>query len=150
MLISCLILMFCLTGCEDNENGIFKETDDNITHNNTEMKLYINDVEIPISWEDNDTTKELEAQARLEDVIVSMSMYGGNEQVGSLGRNYTRNDKQTTTKCGDIVLYNGDNIVVFYGSNSWPYTRLGKMNISDNEVYELLSKKDVELKIVIE
>lgn len=113
------------------------------------MKLYINDTEIPVSWEDNDTTKELVEQAESGDIIVSMSMYSDNEQVGSLGRSYTRNDKQTTTHNGDIVLYNGNNIVVFYGSNSWSYTRLGKMDISESEVIELLSNGDVELKISI-
>ena len=111
------------------------------------MKLYINDTEIPVSWEDNDTTKELMEQAESGDIIVSMSMYSDNEQVGSLGRSYTRNDKQTTTHNGDIVLYNGNNIVVFYGSNSWSYTRLGKMNMPEREVIELLSNGDVELKI---
>ena len=114
------------------------------------MKLYINDTEIPVSWEDNDTTKELMEQAESGDIIVSMSMYSDNEQVGSLGRSYTRNDKQTTTNNGDIVLYNGNNIVVFYGSNSWSYTRLGKMNMPEREVIELLSNGDVELKISIE
>ena len=111
------------------------------------MKLYINDTEIPVSWEDNDTTKELMERAKSGDIIVSMSMYSDNEQVGSLGRSYTRNDKQTTTHNGDIVLYNGNNIVVFYGSNSWSYTRLGKMNMPEREVIELLSNGDVELKI---
>ena len=111
------------------------------------MKLYINDTEIPVFWEDNDTTKELMEQAESGDIIVSMSMYSDNEQVGSLGRSYTRNDKQTTTHNGDIVLYNGNNIVVFYGSNSWSYTRLGKMNMPEREVIELLSNGDVELKI---
>lgn len=114
------------------------------------MKLYINDTEIPVSWEDNDTTKELVEQAKSGDIIVSMSMYSDNEQVGSLGRSYTRNDKQTTTHNGDIVLYNGNNIVVFYGSNSWSYTRLGKMDMSESEILELLSNGDVELKISIE
>lgn len=114
------------------------------------MKLYINDIEIPVSWEDNDTTKELMEQAKSGDIIVSMSMYSDNEQVGSLGRSYTRNDKQTTTHNGDIVLYNGNNIVVFYGSNSWSYTRLGKMDMSESEIIELLSNGDVELKISIE
>lgn len=111
------------------------------------MKLYINDTEIPVSWEDNDTVAELVEQAKSGDIIVSMSMYSDNEQVGSLGRSYTRNDKQTTTHNGDIVLYNGNNIVVFYGSNSWSYTRLGKMDMSEHEVIELLSNGDVELKI---
>lgn len=114
------------------------------------MKLYINDTEIPISWEDNDTVAELVEQAKSGDIIVSMSMYSDNEQVGSLERSYTRNDKQITTHNGDIVLYNGNNIVVFYGSNSWSYTRLGKMDMSESEIVELLSNGDVELKISIE
>lgn len=111
------------------------------------MKLYINDTEIPVFWEDNDTIAELVEQAESGDIIVSMSMYSDNEQVGSLGRSYTRNDKQITTHNGDIVLYNGNNIVVFYGSNSWSYTRLGKMDMSEHQVIELLSNGDVELKI---
>lgn len=111
------------------------------------MKLYINDTEIPVSWEDNDTVAELVEQAKSGDINVSMSMYSDNEQVGSLGRNYTRDDKQITTHNGDIVLYNGNNIVVFYGSNSWSYTRLGKMDMSERDVIELLSNGDVELKI---
>ncbi len=104
-------------------------------------------ISIPVSWEENDTIAELVEQTKSEDIIVSMSMYSDNEQVGSLGRSYTRNDKQITTHNGDIVLYNGNNIVVFYGSNSWSYTRLGTMDMSENEVIELLSNGDVELKI---
>ena len=71
-----------------------------------------------------------------------MSMYGGNEQVGSLGRAYTRNDRQTTHN-GDIVLYSGNQIVVFYGSNTWSYTRLGRMDLPETDIVELLSKEDI-------
>ena len=59
-------------------------------------------------------------------------------------------DEQITTYSGDIVLYSGDKIVVFYGSNSWAYTRLGKMNIPEGDVTELLSNGDITLKIAIE
>ena len=58
-------------------------------------------------------------------LTIQMSMYGGFEQVGSIGSSLPRNDVQTTTGAGDIVLYSGNQIVVFYGSNSWAYTRLG-------------------------
>ena len=58
-------------------------------------------------------------------------------------------NEQITTYSGDIVLYSGDKIVVFYGSNSWAYTRLGKMNIPESNVTELLSNGDITLKIVI-
>lgn len=81
------------------------------------------------------------------EIIVSMSMYSNNEQVGSLGRSYTRNDKQTTTHNGDIVLYSGSNIVLFYGSNSWAYKRLGKIDLPADQVTELLSNGDVVVRI---
>lgn len=116
----------------------------------SEMKLYINDQEIPVIWEDNETVSELMEQAADSDITVQMSIYSDNEQVGPLGKDYTRDDKQTTTHNGDIVLYSGNQIVVFYGSNSWAYTRLGKMDISQDEVNELLSNGDVVLKLSYE
>ena len=130
-----------ITAAIDNTDDVSEDTG---------MKLYINDTEIPVAWEDNDTVAEMTEQAESGDIIVSMSMYSDNEQVGSLGRSYARNDEQTTTHNGDIVLYNGNNIVVFYGSNSWSYTRLGKMDMPEHEIIELLSNGDVELKISIE
>jgi hypothetical protein len=75
-------------------------------------------------------------------------MYGGFEQVGSIGQRLPRNDSQTTTQSGDIVLYAGDQIVVFYGSNSWAYTRLGHVtNKSDEEMAQLLGNGDVQITI---
>ncbi|MGN0329153.1 MAG: cyclophilin-like fold protein, partial [Lachnospira sp.] len=114
---------------------------------NSEMKLYVNDTEIPVIWEDNSSVTELMEEAGQGEIIVSMSMYSNNEQVGSLGRSYTRNDKQTTTHNGDIVLYSGSNIVLFYGSNSWAYTRLGKIDLPEDQVTELLSNGDVVVRI---
>ena len=61
-------------------------------------------------------------------VIIQMNDYSGFEKVGSLGTSLPADDKQTTTHAGDIVLYNGNQIVIFYGSNAWSYTRLGKID----------------------
>ena len=69
------------------------------------------------------------------------------EQVGPLGRSLPRNDSQTTTQPGDIVLYSGNQIVVFYGSNSWAYTRLGHVELSQQEMTELLGGGDVVIRI---
>ena len=112
------------------------------------MKLYINGMQIPVTWEYNDSVKALKEEAAKGDITVAMSMYSDNEQVGSLGKSYPSKNTQTTTQNGDIVLYNGSNIVVFYGSNSWSYTRLGKINLSKSEVTALLSNGDVQLKLV--
>lgn len=60
-------------------------------------------------------------------VVIQMRDYAGFEKVGSLGRNLPSDDRQITTHEGDIVLYSGSQIVLFYGSNAWSYTRLGKI-----------------------
>ena len=109
------------------------------------MKLYFNDTEIPVTWENNETVEALKATLEDSEIVVDMSMYGGWEQVGSLGKSYPRNDTQMTTKNGDIVLYSGNQIVVFYGENSWAYTKLGEMDMSEDEVTELLSNGDITL-----
>lgn len=117
------------------------ETRDNEA--SSEMKLFINDVEIPVIWEENVAVAELLEELQNGNLVISMSMYSDFEQVGPLGKNYTSNDSQITTENGDIVLYSGSNIVLFYGSNSWAYTRLGKMDLSEQEVTDLLANGDV-------
>lgn len=113
----------------------------------SEMKLFINDVEVPVIWEENDSVAELIEDASKGDIIISMSMYSDFEQVGSLGKKYHSDDKQMTVHNGDIVLYNSSNIVLYYASNTWSYTRLGKMDLPEQEVIDLLANGDVTIKI---
>ena len=113
-----------------------------------DMIMEIGDTQVQVAWEDNESVealKELVSQAPLS---IQMSMYGGFEQVGSIGQNLPMDDKQTTTKAGDIVLYSGNQLVVFYGSNSWAYTRLGSISgKSEKELSELLGNGDVTITI---
>ena len=72
--------------------------------------------------------EENEAAAVLTELMpltVSLSDYAGFEKVGAIGKRLPANDRRTTTKPGDIVLYVRDQIVMFYGTNTWEYTRLG-------------------------
>ena len=119
------------------------------TEEETEMQtihLKINDTEVSVQWEDNDSVTALKGLLENGAKEIQMSMYGGFEQVGSLGQSLTRHDVQTVTEAGDIVLYSGNSIVVFYGSNSWAYTRLGKIaDRTQQELAELLSNGDVTL-----
>ena len=103
-----------------------------------------------MSWEDNESVSALVELAGKERITIQMSMYGGFEQVGPLGTSLPRNDKQTTTSAGDIVLYSGNQLVVFYGSNSWSYTRLGHVELSAAEMTDLLSHGDVSITLSIE
>lgn len=108
-----------------------------------EMKMTIGGTAVQVVWESNESVEALRDLVR-GGVTIQMSMYGGFEQVGSIGTSLPRNDQQTTTSAGDIVLYSGNQLVVFYGSNSWAYTRLGRItDQSAEELRELLSHGDV-------
>lgn len=114
----------------------------------TTLHLLIGDTEVSVAWEDNESVNELIDLAKTKPLVIDMSMYGGFEQVGSLGTSLPRNDVQTTTQAGDIVLYSGNQIVVFYGSNSWAYTQLGR--ITDKtaaEMADLLGNGNVTITI---
>ena len=92
------------------------------------MKVQIGNQSFTATLEDNAAVRELVDMMRETPVSIDMSDYSGFEKVGSLGRSLTTDNRQTTTGAGDIVLYNGDHIVMFYGSNSWSYTRIGHIN----------------------
>lgn len=112
------------------------------------MKLWIGENAVSVVWEDNDAVRALRKLVTEQPLTIEMSMYGGFEQVGSIGTSLPRNDVQTTTQAGDIVLYAGDQIVVFYGSNSWAYTRLGRVtDKTAGEMAELLSGGDVTVTV---
>ena len=112
------------------------------------LKMMLGSTEVEVEWLDNDSVAALKELVKDKPLTIQMSMYGGFEQVGSLGTRLPRNDKETTTSAGDIVLYSGNQIVVFYGSNSWAYTRLGHItNKTKAELKELLGSGDITLTI---
>ena len=126
------------------------ENDPTGEETNGAMKLMIGDSEVSVQWEDNESVAALRELVADGTLTVAMSGYGGFEQVGALGASLPRNDVQITTQAGDIVLYSGNNIVIFYGSNSWAYTRLGHIELSSSEMPELLSHGDVTVKLSVE
>lgn len=114
----------------------------------SDMILLIGDTPVQVNWEDNRTVEALRDIVASTPLTVSMSMYGGFEQVGPIGQSLPKDDRKITTEAGDIVLYSSNKIVVFYGSNTWEYTKLG--HISDKttqELAELLGNGNVSLTI---
>ena len=112
------------------------------------LQMTIGETLVDVEWEDNESVEALKELCQEGPLTIRMSMYGGFEQVGSVGQSLPRDDNQTTTQAGDIVLYSGDQIVVFYGSNSWAYTRLGHItDKSAQEMAELLGNGDVTITI---
>ena len=114
----------------------------------TVLQMTIGDTPVEVAWEDNESVEALKDLCQDGPLTIEMSMYGGFEQVGSIGQSLPRADVQMTTQAGDIVLYSGNQMVVFYGSNSWSYTKLGRISgKSSQELAELLGNGDVTITI---
>ena len=132
-----------------SETATQTEETTTVTEAARSMTLKIGNKTVDVTWEDNASVEELKKLAA-SGLTIKMSKYGGFEQVGSIGQAITRDDKQTRTKPGDIVLYSGDQIVMFYGSNSWRYTRLGKINLTEKELKDLLGHGDVTITLSLD
>lgn len=155
------VLPFSLTACAGYKRTVTEEAGtDGVEKTETEemsereessvkeekLKMMIGNQAVEVEWEDNETVDALRELVKEDSLTVQMFMYGGFEQVGSLGTGLPRNDAQTTTQAGDIVLYSGDQVVVFYGSNAWAYTRLGHITDQDAAgMKKLLGNGDVKI-----
>lgn len=108
-----------------------KENGGNNGNNDTsmpsEIKITVSGKSLPVKIEDNAATKALVAALRESSITYEAEDYGGFEKVGALGRSLPTSNAQITTQPGDVILYSGNQIVLFYGSNTWSYTRIGKM-----------------------
>ena len=91
------------------------------------IKITVSGKSLPVKIEDNVATRDLVAALRDASITFDAHDYGGFEKVGGLGRTLPSSDSQLTTQPGDVILYSGNQIVLFYGSNSWSYTRIGKI-----------------------
>ena len=92
------------------------------------MNVQVGDYTFTATLEDNAAVDELVEMMEEGPVTLQMDDFSGFEKVGWLGVSLTASDSHTTTAAGDIVLYSGSNIVMFYGSNSWSYTRIGRID----------------------
>lgn len=87
----------------------------------------------------SDAARELKDRLAEGDIVYTADDYGGFEKVGELGFSLPRSDERVTTQPGDVMLYQGDNVVIFYGGNTWAYTPLGRIEgLSQGALRELL------------
>ena len=118
---------------------------------NDSVKVQINDNIFDIELENNSAAQELIKELKKGNITVNATEYGGFEKVGELGFSLPASDENINTEPGDIVLYQGDKVSLFYGSHSWSYTKLGKIdNISSNELKEVLGPGNVTLVFSLE
>lgn len=113
-----------------SEEVLPKQSSDVSVEESTEMKINvkIGSSTFEAILAENSAVNSFVEMMKSRPVVISMSDYSGFEKVGSLPNSLPTSNSQITTQSGDIVLYNGNQIVIFYGSNSWSYTRLGKID----------------------
>ena len=108
------------------------------------MNITANGHTMTATMEANSATEELRRRLGSGTLTVRLSDYGDFEKVGALGFTLPRSDRQTTTQPGDIVLYQGSQLVIFYGSNEWSYTRLGHIdNATPQQLRQVLGEGSV-------
>ena len=102
--------------------------------------------QLEVQMEDNESARELKEALSDGNISVRMSRNGGFEQYGDIGRKLTSNDTRITAGSGDVILYNSRYLCIFYGSNTYRYTKIGKIQgMSNDELKNLLSKKDLPM-----
>ena len=149
VLIFILISCFAFQGCSHStKQPSAPETEQPEQQETTKMYLTVNENKLEVTLAKNSATEALVELLKQSDITYTATDYGGFEKVGSLGHTLPTSNSQITTQSGDVMLYNANQIVIFYGSNSWSYTRLGKINgYFPAELCSLLGNGSVEIKI---
>ena len=113
------------------------------------MKLEVNEYTFEIELENNTSAKAFKEYVSKEKRVLSLDDYGNFEKVGDLGTILPRNDKTLTTKEGDIILYLGNKLCLYYNQNTWDFTKLG--HIKDTTyLKEALGKGSVTVTLYME
>ena len=114
------------------------------------LKITVNGTELIATLEDNSSAQALTELLKQGDITVDMSDYGNFEKVGNLPQSLPKNDEKITTVPGDIILYQGNKITIYYDENTWNFTKLGHIdNITQEELKTLLGDGDVTVSLSI-
>ena len=149
-----LILAFALAGCGGSDPASSEEArQTQQTQDQTkapaeadQLLLEVNDQILEVELEENEAAEALAKLAGEDGLKLDLTEYGGFEKVGQLPQSLPASDQQIDTSPGDIVLYQGDQISLFYGENSWSYTRLGHMKgVSAGQLQDLLGDGDISV-----
>ena len=130
-----------ITETETEETGMKTETS-----SGNEIRVTVGTGSFIVKLDENSSAAALRELLAEGDITISASNYGGFEKVCALGTTLPSNDVQTTTSAGDVMLYSGNQIVIFYGANSWAYTRLGRVEgLSAEDLKSILSGPETEI-----
>nr|WP_321412341.1 cyclophilin-like fold protein [uncultured Carboxylicivirga sp.] len=152
LLIFFVLLLIVTESCsKENEtqnstsNEIIDTGDtDNVNQTTNKMKIKIGERILTATLVDNSSTEALVALLKEQSLTIEMRDYANMEKVGSIGQSLPRNDQQITAQSCDIILYQGNALVIYYAPNSWNFTRLGRIDdITTQELKKVLGEGDV-------
>lgn len=157
--LACCLALMCAACAESGSDSNNSSTGDtqqsgdvsgNDKKENTVMYIYINNNKLEVTLENNSSVDALIEILKEGDITYTADDYGNFEKVGNIGYTLPRNDVQINTQAGDVILYQGNNICLYYDTNSWNFTKLGKIKgYSASELRTLLGagKGSVQVKI---
>lgn len=110
--------------------------------------ITVNGNKLEVTLAQNSSVDALTEILKQRDITYVSQPYGGFETVGNIGQSLPTNNSQITAQAGDVMLYQGNSVVIFYGQNSWSYTRIGKINgYSASELRTLLGADSVQVRL---
>ncbi len=139
-----LFLAAILFSCCSSDNEMKAE--------NMEQKMYItiDGQTQSVTLVDNSATRALTEKLQQAPLSVTLNSSGGFEIWGALGFSLPTSNQQMTAQPGDVILYSGSNICLFYGSNSWSYTRLGKIDgLTESELRSFLKAGESNISVTL-
>ncbi len=129
-----------LVACGGEENN---EEETNPSEN-MKLNITVGEHTLTATLANNSSVDALVALIEETPLTIAMSDYANMEKVGPIGQTLPRNDEPITAQYGDIILYQGSQLVIYYASNSWTFTRIGKIdNVNQNELKAILGDGDV-------
>ena len=143
--------LVCLSACgTSGQTGttdtgtVAPETEKQIEASDTMIYAHIGDQALEILLESNSSAAAFIEELDRGDITVELHDYGSFEKVGPLGMDLPTNDERITTEPGDLILYQGNQITIYYDTNTWSFTRLGKVQcLSQAELKAILGDGDV-------
>ncbi len=115
----------------------------------SKLKITVGEKTLFAVWEDNSSAEAFQELLSRGPLTIEMEDYGGFEKVGGLGTTLPRNDTQITTQPGDVILYQGNQITIYYGTNTWNFTRLARITDS-GDLQETLGEGTVSVTFSLE
>ena len=137
-IIICVIVILCTCG--------------NLLAQTMEQKLYltINGVTHTATMVENSSTQALVEALTKANIVYEAHDYGNFEKVGALGQSFPQNNEQITTTAGDLILYTGNNLCIYYGTNSWSFTRIGKLDdMSQTEIKKWVNAGEGNVQVTL-